>query len=161
MTDLSETRVRNRWIVQPNHANSLGTAHGGNVLKWMDEIGAMSAMRFAGESCVTARINQVNFERPIPTGETALIESYVYAAGRTSVRVRLQAFREDPRTGETEGTTESYFVYVAIDDDREPTAVPDLTVSTEEGKRLREKATAGEEEISVEGPHERRDGSGL
>jgi acyl-CoA hydrolase len=150
MTDLSDTRVRNRWIVQPNHTNTLETAHGGNVLKWMDEVGAMSAIRFAGRTCVTARINQVNFERPIPAGETALIDSYVYAAGRTSVRVRLQTFREDPRTGETEETTESYFVYVAIDDDREPTPVPDLTVSTEEGERLREEAKRGETEIDVE-----------
>ena len=116
----------------------------------MDEVGAMSAMRFAGNACVTARINQVNFERPIPVGKTALVDAYVYAAGRTSVRVRLQAFREDPRTGETEGTTESYFVYVAIDEDRKPTTVPDLTVSTEEGRRLRKEATAGEDEISVE-----------
>ena len=97
MTDLLETRVTNRWIVGPNHANNLEVAHGGTVLKWMDEVGAMSAMRFAGQACVTARIEQVNFERPIPAGQVALIESYVYDAGRTSVRVRLQAFREDPR----------------------------------------------------------------
>jgi len=150
VTDLLDTRVTNRWLVQPNHANSLETAHGGNVLKWMDEVGAMSAMRFAGEACVTARINQVNFERPIPVGKTALIDSYVYAAGRTSVRVRLQAFREDPRSGEIEQTTESYFVYVAIDEGRTPTAVPELTVSTDEGERLREEAREGEEEISVD-----------
>ena len=36
MPDLLDTRVTNRWLVQPNHANSLETAHGGNVLKWMD-----------------------------------------------------------------------------------------------------------------------------
>ncbi|PSQ23460.1 acyl-CoA thioesterase [Halobacteriales archaeon QS_8_65_32] len=150
MTDLGDTRVTNRWIVGPNHANNLDTAHGGTVLKWMDEVGAMSAMRFAGEACVTARINQVNFERPIPVGKVALIESYVYAAGTTSVRVRLQAFREDPRTGEAEETTESYFVYVAIDEDRTPTPVPDLTVSSAEERRLREEATDGEGEIGVE-----------
>ena len=150
MTDLLETRVTNRWIVGPNHANNLEVAHGGTVLKWMDEVGAMSAMRFAGQACVTARIEQVNFERPIPAGQVALIESYVYDAGRTSVRVRLQAFREDPRTGETEGTTESYFVYVAIDDDGEPTPVPELRVESEEGERLREEAKRDETEISAE-----------
>lgn len=150
MSDLLDTRVTNRWFVQPNHANSLETAHGGNVLKWMDEVGAMSAMRFAGETCVTARINQVNFERPIPVGKTVLIDSYVYAAGRTSVRVRLQAFREDPRTGNAEETTESYFVYVAIDDDGQPTPVPELTAASEEGERLRAEARAGEEGIGVE-----------
>ncbi len=38
MTDLLETLIENREMVQPNHANMLGTAHGGNVMKWMDEI---------------------------------------------------------------------------------------------------------------------------
>ena len=144
MTDLLDTYIQNREMVQPNHANSLDTAHGGNVLKWMDEVGAMSAMRFAGNSCVTARINQVDFERPIQVGDTALIESYVYRAGRTSVRVRLRTYREDLRTGEHEKTTESYFVYVAIDDERTPTPVPELTVGSAKGERLREEALAGE-----------------
>ncbi|MCL7417760.1 MAG: acyl-CoA thioesterase [Halalkalicoccus sp.] len=142
--DLLETYIENREMVQPNHANSLQTAHGGNVLKWMDEIGAMSAMRFAGESCVTAHINGVDFERPIQVGDVALIEAYVYEAGTSSVKVRLQTSREDLRTGNAEKTTESYFVYVAIDEDRSPTSVPDLTVGSERGERLREEALAGE-----------------
>lgn len=149
MTDLEDTYIENRWIVQPNHANNLQTAHGGNVLKWMDDAGAMSAMRFAGKACVTARINQVNFERPIHVGDITLIESYVYRAGRTSVRVRLRAYRENPQTGECEETTGSYFVYVAIDEDGNPSPVPELTTATEEGAHLREEAVAGEEEIRV------------
>jgi acyl-CoA hydrolase len=144
MTDLVETYIENREMVQPNHANNLETAHGGHVLKWMDEVGAMSAMRFAGDSCVTARINQVDFERPIQVGDIALIEAYVYRAGRTSVHVRLRAYREDLGTGNRELTTESYFVYVAIDDDREPTTVPELTTDTMDGERLREEALAGD-----------------
>ncbi|MFB6309419.1 MAG: acyl-CoA thioesterase [Haloarculaceae archaeon] len=143
MPTVMDTFIENRWIVQPNHANNLGTTHGGNVLKWMDEVGAMSAMRFAGENCVTARMDQVNFKRPIPVGETALVQAFVYDAGRTSVRVRLRAFRENPKTAERKPTTESYSVYVAIDDDRTPTPVPDLTVDSERGERLRSEALAG------------------
>ncbi len=144
MTDLLETVIENRVIVQPNHANSLGTAHGGNVLKWMDEIGGLSAMRFAGETCVTARMDQVNFRRPIQVGDTALIEAYVYDAGETSVRVRIRAARENPRSGETERTTESFAVYVAIDDDRRPTPVPELSASSAAGRERRERALEDE-----------------
>ena len=140
MPDLMDTFLETRWMVQPNHANSLGTTHGGNVLKWMDEIGAMSAMRFSGLDCVTARMDKVDFKRPIPVGETALIQAYVYETGHTSIRVRLRAFREDPRTGETELTTESYSIYIAIDENREPTAVPELAVSTDRGEKLRQTA---------------------
>ncbi|OIB57909.1 acyl-CoA thioesterase [Natrialba sp. SSL1] len=144
MTDLMETLVENREMVQPNHANMLDSAHGGNVMKWMDEVGAMSAMRFSGETCVTARVNQMNFERPISVGDTAYITAYVYDSGESSVRVRLVTEREDLRTREREKTTESYFVYVAIDENNKPTSVPELTVSTDEGKRLRKTALDGE-----------------
>ncbi|RAW46157.1 acyl-CoA thioesterase [Halorubrum sp. 48-1-W] len=140
MPDLMDTYLENRWMVQPNHANNLETAHGGNVLKWMDEVGAMCAMRFSGETAVTAHMDEVNFRRPIPVGDTALVKGYVYGAGRTSIDVRTRVFREDPRRGTQELTTESYMVFVAIDDDREPTHVPDLTVSSERGAELREEA---------------------
>ncbi|WP_418283024.1 acyl-CoA thioesterase [Halorubrum sp. DTA98] len=144
MSTVSDTYIENRQRVQPTHTNNYESAHGGNVVKWMDEVGAMSAMRHAGETCVTARINELDFKRPIPQGDTCVIESYVYASGRTSVRVRLRAFRESPRTGEREITTESYFVFVAVDEDGSPTPVPELTVAGERCRELRDEALAAE-----------------
>ncbi|WP_135822476.1 acyl-CoA thioesterase [Halostella litorea] len=143
MPSLMETYIENREMVQPNHANNLDTVHGGNVMKWMDEVGAMSAMRFAGKACVTARVNEMDFRRPILVGDTAVIEAYVYDAGETSVHVHLRAFRENPRTREREPTTESYFVYVGIDESGDPSPVPDLVVDSEEGKRRRREAVEG------------------
>ncbi|WP_227374345.1 acyl-CoA thioesterase [Haladaptatus halobius] len=145
MPTLMDTYIENRERVQPNHANNYETAHGGIVMKWMDEIGAMSAMRFAGETCVTASVDQMDFHRPIPVGDTTVIRSYVYDAGKTSVKVRLRAFREEPRTGEREQTTESYFVFVAVGDDGKPTPVPELGVETDRGRELRDDAFSGED----------------
>ena len=142
MPTLLETHIRNRFRVQPHHANNHETLHGGNLMKWLDEIGAMSAMRFAGETCVTASVDELDFKRPIGIGDTALVEAYVYDAGRTSVRVSIRAWREEPRSGETEKTTESAFTFVAVDADGKPVAVPELAVDTDEGERLRERALA-------------------
>ncbi|MFB6083665.1 MAG: acyl-CoA thioesterase [Halorientalis sp.] len=145
MPDLMDTYIENRKMIQPHHANDLDTTHGGNVLKWMDEVGAMSAIRFAGSDVLTARMEQTNFRGPIPVGENALIESYVYETGDTSMRVRVRTFREDLRTAETELTTESHLVYVAIDEEFEPRSVPDLTVSSDRGAELRTAARESDE----------------
>lgn len=145
MPDLMDTHIENREMIQPTHANTHGNVHGGNVLKWMDEVGAMAAMRFAGESVVTARMEQVNFRRPIPVGDTALVESYVYATGETSMRVRSRTYREDPYTGETELTTESHLVYVAVDEEQTPVAVPEFEVSNDRGRELLAAARASDE----------------
>jgi acyl-CoA hydrolase len=143
MPSIADTHIVNRERVQPTHANNYESAHGGIVMKWMDEIGAMSAMRAARETCVTAQMSRVDFERPIPIGDTALVESYAYATGRTSVRVRIEVARENPRTGETEQTTSAYATFVAISDG-EPTAVPELTVEGEKCRELRDRALAEE-----------------
>ena len=140
MASVSETFIENRERIQPNDTNNYGTAHGGNVVKWMDEVGVMAATRHAGEDCVTARIGQLEFSRPVPQGENCVIEAYVYETGRTSLRVRVTAYRENPRTGQRQQTTDSYFVFVAIDADRKPTPVPELQVASERCQTLREEA---------------------
>ena len=140
MPTVEDTYIENRHRVQPNHTNNYETAHGGNVMKWMDEVGAMSAMRFAGETCVTASINHMDFRRPIPQGDTAVIEAYVFDHGTTSVKVRLRAYREHPRTGERELTTESVFVFVAIDENGKPTPVPELRIESDRDKQLQQDA---------------------
>jgi len=137
MASVSETYIENRERVQPNDTNNYESAHGGNIMHWMDEVGAMCAMRHAGETCVTAHVNDLDFERPVPQGDICVIEAYAYAVGRSSIRVRLQASREDPRTGDRERTTDSHFVFVAIDDEGEPMTVPELTVESDRCRELR------------------------
>lgn len=144
MATVSETHLENRERVQPNHTNNYGTAHGGNILRWMDEIGEICAMRAAGETCVTAHVDNLDFKRPVPQGDICVINAYAYATGRSSIRIRVQAFREDPRTGERQRTTDSYFIFVAIDDDGKPVSVPALTVDSERDRELKETALASE-----------------
>jgi acyl-CoA hydrolase len=108
-------------------------------MKFMDEVGAMSAMRFAGEPCVTASVEGLDFKRPIPRGDIAVITAWAFEAGRTSVKIRLTAEREDPLSGEREVTSESCFTFVAIDENGKPVEVPDLQVETERDEELRER----------------------
>jgi acyl-CoA hydrolase len=82
-------------------------------------------------------MESVDFHQPIPRGNAALIQSYVYAAGTTSVSVYLRVFSEDPLSGERKLTTESHFVYVAVDEDGSPTPVPELDSSSERATELK------------------------
>jgi acyl-CoA hydrolase len=75
-----------------------------------------------------------------------VVESWVYAAGRTSVRVRLRVDREDPRTGEREPTSESCFVFVAVDAEGRPVEVPELDVDSERDRSLRRQGLDAEDD---------------
>lgn len=140
MTELLETKVETRRLIYPAQANANGLAHGGNLLKWMEQLAAMSAMRFAGADIVTVGVDRTRFSGPIPEGEIALIDGYAYDAGETSVDTHVRGFHEHPHTGERDLVAEADVTLVAVDDEGESTTVPSLTVATDEGERLRETA---------------------
>jgi uncharacterized protein (TIGR00369 family) len=133
----TDTYIENRERIKPNQTNNYDTAHGGVVMQLMDETAAMAAMRHAGEPCVTARVDGLDFLRPIPRGDIAVIEAWVYRAGKTSVDIRVRVDREDPHSGDRQLTSESSFRFVAITQDGKPTPVPELTIDTDEDEELR------------------------
>lgn len=140
MPTLLETKVETRRYIFPGQSNAIETAHGGDLLKWMEQVGAMSAMRFAGADTVTVGVDDVQFHRPIPQGAIALLDAYVCAAGESSVTAHVRGYEEDRHTGDRELATEATSVSVAVGEDGETVSVPELTVETADGERLREAA---------------------
>jgi len=136
MPALLETKVEMRRFIYPGQSNAAETAHGGDLLKWMEQTGAMSAMRFAGADTVTVGMEDVRFRRPIPQGAIALLDAYVIDAGESSVTTHVRCYDEDRHTGDRELATQASSISVAVDDDGGKVSVPDLTVETDEGERL-------------------------
>ena len=137
---LSESHTEMTEMLLPNDTNNLGRALGGVVLHWMDICGAISAMRFANQQCVTASMDHVDFIAPIDLGEIAVIQSYVFNTGRTSIDVKVDVHSENPRTGKHQETTTSFLTFVAIDEGGKPVEVPDLACETEAEEDLRQMA---------------------
>jgi acyl-CoA hydrolase len=156
---LAESHTEMTEIVLPNDTNTHGRALGGAVLHWMDVCGAIAAMRFANEGVVTASMEHVDFKRPIDLGEVVVVEAYVYDTGRTSLDVTVEVRAENPRTDTERATTSSFFTFVAVDDDGEPTPVPDLDCPTEGERRLRD-AALDERAAQLERLVERMEDSG-
>ncbi|MFB6107511.1 MAG: acyl-CoA thioesterase [Haloplanus sp.] len=137
---LAESHTEMTEMLLPNDTNTHGRALGGVVLHWMDVCGAIAAMRFANEGVVTASMEHVDFKSPIDLGEVVVVEAYVYGAGRTSLEVKVDVRAENPRTDSERETTSSFFTFVAVDDDGDPTAVPELDCPTEGERALRDAA---------------------
>jgi len=127
-------------MLLPNDTNNLGRALGGAVLHWMDICAAIASMRFAGNQVVTASMDHVDFISAIEMGEVAVVEAYVFDTGRTSIDVKVDVRAEDPREGTERKTTESFFTFVALDEDGNPTEVPDLVCESDAERGLREAA---------------------
>jgi acyl-CoA hydrolase len=141
MPSLLDTKVETRRFVYPRTENASETAHGGDLLKWMEQIGGMAAMRFAGTDTLTVGVDDVRFRRPIPRGAIALVDGYVVDSGTSSVTAHVRCFEEDRHTGERTQATAAKTVSVAIDDSGEKVPVPDVSVETDVGEQLLAEAT--------------------
>lgn len=135
---LAESYANMTELLLPNDTNQLGRALGGAVLHWMDVCAGVTAMRFSNHQCVTVSIEGVQFVGAIELGEIALVESYAFDAGTTSVDIKVQVSAEDPEKDERRETASAFFTFVALDDEGDPTQVPDLECATESEKIMRD-----------------------
>jgi uncharacterized protein (TIGR00369 family) len=139
---VSASRVTISQLMQPQHANSAGSVHGGWIMKLVDEAGALACMRFANRRVVTVAVDQMMFRQPIHVGNLVTLTAEVSYAGRTSMEAEVRVVAENPITGEQTHTNTAYLVYVALDEDGRPVEVPRLIPETEAHRRRMEQAKA-------------------
>ena len=131
------SRVTIAQMMQPEHANYHGNIHGGWIMKLVDEAGALACMRHAQKRVVTVAVDQMVFRQPIRAGDLVILTAEVSYAGRTSMEAEVIVVAENPVTGECTYTNTAYVVYVALDENGQPTQVPILIAENEaEQKRM-------------------------
>ncbi|MDQ2647223.1 MAG: acyl-CoA thioesterase, partial [Myxococcota bacterium] len=117
------SRVTLHQLMLPEHANALGNVHGGEIMKMVDEAGAIAAMRHAQRQCVTIAIDSMTFDKPVHLGHLLVCDARVTYVGRTSIEVSVKVHAENPITAETTLTNSAHLVYVAIGDGGRPCEV--------------------------------------
>ena len=114
----------------PTDANSAGFVHGGVVMKLVDEVAGLAAVRHARRRVVTAGADRMTFMQRIHIGEVVTLSASVNAAWNTSMEVGIRVEAENPRTGVLRHTNTAYLTMVAVDDDGHPMPVAALDAAT-------------------------------
>ena len=136
----SDSAVETRYLLMPDQANPYGTAFGGVIMGWIDMVASMAAQRHCSKEVVTAGIDSLNFTGPIYVGDHVVLKASVNYAGRTSMEVGVRVTKEDPYTGQSIITTKAHLTFVALDEQKKPTAVPPVVAETADEKRRHENA---------------------
>lgn len=137
------SQVEMTEVVLPNDANPLGNMLGGRVLHLIDMAAAIAAIRHAGNPCVTASFDSVDFLHPIHVGEVVNLTARVTATFRTSIEVYVEVHAENMLTGNRRHTTTALTTFVAIDPATgQPTDVPPLLCETEAEQLMADGAAA-------------------
>jgi len=125
----SETTITELMI--PSYSNFGGKIHGGILLSLMDKVAYVCAAKHAGNYCVTASIDTVDFLAPIEVGELVSLMASVNYVGKTSLVIGIRVVSENVKTNSVNHTNTSYFTMVAKDDHNQPTQVPGLILESQ------------------------------
>ena len=128
-------------IVLPQHCNGYAKPRlfGGQMMAWIDIIGAVAARRFTRCAVTTVCIENLNFIGPAYLNDTITQDARVTWTGNTSLEVRVDSYVEQ-LDGTRTLVNRAYAVYVALDNDDRPTPVPVFTPETDEEKQEYEAA---------------------
>ena len=113
-----------RTIPQPADMNGNGDIFGGWVLSQMDMAGGTLAARAAKGRVATVAITAMTFVQPIKVGDLVSIYGSVTKIGRTSITIALETVVERRLDPTPIQVTHGTFVFVAIDEEGKPRAVP-------------------------------------
>ncbi len=120
-------------LVLPNETNNLGNMFGGELLASMDRISSISAKMHGGSFLVvTASVNHVAFNIPIPMGSTVKLESKVTRAFNSSMEVYVDVYVYDYDNCVYNQTNSGIYTFVAVDNDNKPVQVPELIPESEQ-----------------------------
>jgi acyl-CoA thioesterase YciA len=119
-----------RIIPMPADTNAHGTIFGGWVMAQVDLAGSVAAVERARGAVVTVAVNAFVFKEAVFVGDLVSFYARVCKVGRTSITVDVEVFSQRGRQGGREAVkvTEAQLTYVAVDERRQPRAVPGGTV---------------------------------
>ena len=117
-------------IVLPNDTNNLNNLMGGRLLHWMDIAAAITAHRHCNRTCVTAAVNNVSFENPIPRGSIVTLEANISRSFSSSMEIFIDVSIEDKLSGNKTRCNEAIYTFVAVDSMGKPTKVPEVNPKT-------------------------------
>jgi acyl-CoA thioesterase YciA len=112
-----------RTIAMPADANANGDIFGGWLFSQMDLGGAVLARSVAKSRVVTVAVDAMSFVTPVNVGDIVSCYARTEAIGRTSLKVRIEAWVQRSTDGTELHVTHGLFTYVAIDDQGKPHAV--------------------------------------
>lgn len=126
-----QSRATLTEIVLPNDTNNLNNLMGGRLLHWMDITAAITANRHAQRTCVTASVNNVSFEHPIPRGSIVTLEANISRSFSSSMEIFIDVWIEDTLSGTKTKCNEAIYTFVAVNDMGKPAKVPQVIPETE------------------------------
>jgi acyl-CoA hydrolase len=129
---ISKTRAHFSRLMMPTDANPMGNVYGGSIVKYIDEVASVVAIRHARSNVVTASIDRMDFFHPVYIGNLLVLKAALNFVGHTSMEVGVRVEAEDLKTGKSMHTGSCYLTMVALDQWGKPSPVGAVAPTNDE-----------------------------
>ena len=103
------------FLAEPKDVNFGGHVHGGEVMKWMDQIGYALAVKYSKGYAVTKFVDNINFTSPMKIGDLVSLSAKILSVGTTSMRIEICVTSENLLTEVISDNCSCEMVFVAVD----------------------------------------------
>ncbi|MEM9809999.1 MAG: acyl-CoA thioesterase [Pseudomonadota bacterium] len=122
--------MTSRVMAMPADTNASGDIFGGWVMSQMDIGGAVLAIRRnGGRRVATVAVDSMHFVCPVEVGDIFACYCHIAREGTTSIAVKIEAWVERQGQTDLKKVTQAVFTYVALDEEGNPTPLPEEAVS--------------------------------
>ncbi|MBX9717630.1 MAG: acyl-CoA thioesterase [Microbacteriaceae bacterium] len=134
-------RTTFRFLASPSVANWGGKAHGGTVMRWIDEAAFACAAGWSSEHAVAVYSGGIQFSQPIGIGDLVEVDARLMHTGHRSMHVAVRVRAGSPRRPHDLAlTTTCMTVFVDRAADGRAAPVAPLPLVSDEDRRLDEHA---------------------
>jgi acyl-CoA hydrolase len=109
------TELHMSFLAEPKDVNFGGHVHGGEVMKWMDQIGYALAVKYSKGYAVTKFVDNINFKSPMKIGDLVSLSAKIISIGVTSMRIEIHVKSENLQTEVISDNCSCQMVFVAVD----------------------------------------------
>lgn len=105
------------FLAKPTDVNFGVSVHGGEVMKWMDQVGYALAVRYSGGYAVTKFVDNIEFVNPMRIGDLVRLDAEITHTGITSMNIKIEVSSENLRNQAVVLNCSCNMVFVAVDAD--------------------------------------------
>ena len=107
-------------FVYPEHANNLGTLHGGYLMDWIMLIGTITSSRFSKTTTLLGATDSIDFINPVKVGDIVMLDSWIEYVGSSSMEIVVRVYSENIESGEKKFITLSHLAFISVGEDGKP-----------------------------------------
>jgi acyl-CoA hydrolase len=125
---IKESEVTLIQMLFQNQTNPFGTAHGGELIKIMDNAAGICASKHAETMVATRGIYNVDFHAPAHPGDLIHCHAHITYVSNHAMEIFVELLAEDLLKKKFHSCVTAFFVYLSLDEKMNLLEVPNILI---------------------------------